>query len=96
MEMDEFAELTRRVIERDGFEHYLPTACYPARAHFAVLTGVLRDDDIEEVSFEWATDAANDDEEFLVAFKVDADHFKVIRRTEAGMEHRVYARMWPT
>jgi GGDEF domain-containing protein len=97
MDMDEFAELTRRVIARDGFEGYLPTACYAARAHFAVLTGVPPHDDVEPVSLEWALEGAESDEEVLVAFKIDPDHFKIIRRTEdARLEQRVYLSVWPT
>jgi hypothetical protein len=56
-----------------------------------VLTGVPVDVDVERASVEWAFDKALEDEEVLVAFKVDEYHFKIVRRWPSGLEHRVYA-----
>jgi hypothetical protein len=80
--VDEFARITRRVIARDGFDDYLPTALYPGRKHVVVLEGVP--DGAE------AAKGAIDDEEFLVAFKVDSTRFKVIRRYSGRQEEGVF------
>ena len=92
MTMDEFAEITQRAISRDGFEDYLPTAYYPARYHIMALVGLPSDMPPEEPILEWAADsAATNDEEFLVAYKVDGDHFKVIKRIGPYSEARIYS-----
>jgi hypothetical protein len=84
------AEITRRVIARDGFSEYLPTAYFPGRSHVAVLEGVPDDVDLEKATIDWATRKADPDEEFLVAFKVDASHFKVIRRAAGSFEEETF------
>jgi hypothetical protein len=40
---------------------------------------------------EWAARSAGDAEEFLVAFKTDAEHFRVVRRVGADFEAKIYA-----
>ena len=89
--MDAFAAMTQRVIADDGFAQYLPTACYPDRRVLRVLEGAPESVDLERIALDWALDAAEGDEEVLVAFRVDAMHFKVVRRAEGAAEHRVYA-----
>jgi len=48
--LDNFVGITQRVIARDGFEGYLPTALYPARKHVVVLEDVPEGADMEAVS----------------------------------------------
>lgn len=91
MEMDDFAAMTKRVIVRDGFAGYQPTACFPERQHVAVLAGVPDSVEVERVALQWAASKAREDEEFLVAFKLDEQHFKIVRRSGSGLEHRVYS-----
>jgi hypothetical protein len=86
----ESAKITRRVIARDGFDDYLPTALYPERDHMVVLEGVPGDVDLEPIATGWAADGAIGDEEYLVAFKVSPTQFKVIRRYSGGMEQGVF------
>jgi len=88
--VDEFARITKRVIARDGFEDYLPTALYPVRNTVVVLEGVPEGSDLESIAVRWAAEGAVGDEEFLVAFKIDAATFKVIRRYAAGQEASVF------
>ena len=90
MTLNEFAEITRRVIARDGFDGYLPTAYFPARRHVAVLEGVPEGADTEKVALRWATDKADGSEEYLVAFRIDANRFKVVRRADDGLESAVF------
>ena len=88
--LDAFARITQRVIARDGFEGYLPTALYPARRHILVLEGVPADVNIEAVSLAWAEDNAVGSEEFLVAFAISGTHFKVIHRFEGAFESGLF------
>ena len=91
MTIDDFAAMTRRIMARDGFAEYQPTACFPARRQIAVLASVPAGVDIEEASIRWAYGKAHRDEEVLVAFKVDDDHFKIVRRSAESVEHGVYS-----
>src|SRR5262245_12320386 len=88
--LDEFALITRRVIARDGFEGYLPTALYPERRHILHLDGVPDDADLEPIATRWAAASAVGDEEYLAAFKVSATQFKIMRRSSAGQEEGVF------
>ena len=78
------------MIASDGFDAYLPTACYPERRVLRVLEDVP-DEELESIALEWALSRQEGDEEVLVAFKVDASHFKVVRRAEGLAEECVYS-----
>jgi len=88
--VQQFAEITRRVIARDGFDDYLPTALYPARKHIVVLEGCPDDVELEPVAVSWATKNAVANEEFLVAFKVGNESFKVIRMSSGEREEAIF------
>jgi hypothetical protein len=91
MTLDEFANMTRKVIWENGFDDYLPTACYPARHHLMTLTGLSVDVAPEKPVLEWAAKSAAVNEEFLVAFKVDQTHFKIIRHIGPYSEDEVFS-----
>jgi hypothetical protein len=91
MTLEEFAEVTRRAIARAEFKNSLPTACYPARRHLMVLEGFSTDLPPEDRVLKWASAAAGPNEEFLVAFRIDPGHFKVIRRVGPFSEDEVFA-----
>jgi len=86
-----FAAITRRVIARDGFEGYLPTALYPERKHIVVLEGAPEERDLEAIALEFALANSLGTEEFLVAFKVSPTHFKVIRRNGLHYEADLFS-----
>jgi len=88
--LEEFAEITRHVIAADGFDEYLPTVCYPSSRNVKTLVGLPNDIEPEPEVLEWAEKSAKGNEEFLVAFKVDAEHFKVIRRVGPFSEEQVF------
>lgn len=90
MEISGFAAMNQRLIAADGFDEYLPTACYPERRVLRVLEGAPNVVDLEAIALDWALAAAEGDEEVLVAFKVDSEHFKVIRRAAGQTEQCVY------
>jgi hypothetical protein len=76
MIIDDVVRVTRRIIERNGFDYFLPTACYPREALVTVLEGYPDDIVPSDVVHEWASSRAKD-APYLVAFKVDARHFQV-------------------
>jgi len=91
MTLEEFATTTRHVISENGFEDYAPTAIYPVRALIKILTGVPSEVDTEQVALKWAGQDVGNEEEFLVAFKVDDSHFKVIRKIGPYSEDEVFS-----
>jgi hypothetical protein len=91
MTLDDFAIMTRRVIANDGFDEYLPTVCYPVRRHVKTLLGLPQNIEPDEPVLKWAAEGAQGCEEFLVAFKVDHHHFKVIRRVGSYLEDEIYS-----
>jgi hypothetical protein len=88
--VQEFAGITRRVIARDGFDDYLPTALYPARKHIVVLEDCPEGVDLEPIAVTWATKNAVANEEFLVAFKVDRESFKVVRVSDGERDEATF------
>jgi hypothetical protein len=90
MTIETFAEMTRRVIARDGYDDFLPTACFPGRRQVAALEGVPISVDIECITSAWAARKAKGDEELLVAFKVSADRFNVVRRMGSESDEAVF------
>jgi hypothetical protein len=88
--IDEIAGMTRGIIAEDGFDGFLPVAIYPDRQVILALEGAPEGDGLEKIVLEWATAKAVGDEEFLVAFKVDSDLFKVIRRHGGAQTEAVF------
>ena len=90
MTPDQFARMTQRVIARGGFEGYLPTACYPLRRELVVLEGAPQAVTVESELVAWAARRVEEGEEFLVAFKCDDSHFKVVRVAGTEVDSGVY------
>lgn len=82
--ISEFVKITRRVIARDGFDGFLPTALYPGRRDLVVLEGVPDGDELEACCVRWAEGGAIANEEFLVAFKIGPTQFRVVHRFGSG------------
>jgi hypothetical protein len=91
MTLDDFAIMTREVIADDGFDEYLPTVCYPVRRLLKTLVGLPQNIEPDEPVLKWAAEGAQGGEEFLVAFKVDDNHFKIIRRVGSYSEDETYS-----
>jgi hypothetical protein len=91
MNTDEFAVIAQNVVATDGFEDFQPTACFPERRAVRTLVGLPSDEDPKLMTLEWAADISEAGEEFLVAFKCDVSHFKVIRQVGGSRESNVYA-----
>lgn len=90
MTLDNFAELTQRIIATQGFADFQPTACFPSRREVRVLSDLPAGQDAEVSSMDWARGLAEPDESFLVAVKVSAVTFKVIRVAGATTESRIF------
>jgi hypothetical protein len=89
MTLDEFATATQRVISKEGFDDFQPTAIYPERDH--IRGGANFPANIPEAHvLLWAAEDIRDGEEFLVAFKMDDSHFKVVRRVGLFSEEDIY------
>jgi hypothetical protein len=91
MTVDDFIAMTRRVIARDGFEGYLPTLVLPERRHVTVLEGMPSDVDTEAASKRWATSLLEGDEDYFLAFKINAAQFKVIARIRGVQQEHIAA-----
>jgi len=92
MRLEDFAEITQRVIRKDGFDGFLPTLCLPERNHVAVLEGVPEEKrpEIRSISLAWARDQAAEQEEFLLALREDEASFRVIRSYKGEIYERVF------
>ena len=92
LDITAFAEITRRVIARDGFDGYLPTLCLPAQKHISVLEGIPTEklERVRDVAIAWAEKKASPDQEYFLAYKEDADRFRVVHRHSAGTEERLF------
>jgi hypothetical protein len=92
MEIQQFAEMTWRVIEKDRFADYQPTLCLPAQRHVTALAGIPAEEgaNIRTISLNWAIKTADQDEEFLLAFKETEASFRIIRRNEGQFFEDVF------
>lgn len=89
MTIEDFIAMTRRIIAKDGFDDYLPTLVLPARRHISVLEGIPSKVDVELAARRWAEREAKPDEDFFLAFKVDAGNFKVVVRSNGSVTERL-------
>lgn len=79
MTLEEFAQLTKRVIENQGLTEFEPTACFPQRRDIQVLVGLPAGADVESEVVRWAIAKSQPGEEFLVAFRVSEEAIKMTR-----------------
>jgi len=87
--LDQFVEMTRQIIRDDGFEDYLPTLVLPGRQEIFVLEADLAGDDHEQPAREFALGHLSGAEDYLLAFKKDRWHFKVVGRIDGRLQERV-------
>ena len=90
MKADEFAAITRRIIQSQGLAEFAPTVCFPERRDVRTLVGIPFDEDHASIATKWAADLAKANEEYLVAFKHSASQFKILRCIAGQCEHHVY------
>ncbi len=86
-----FANITRTFIADGEFEEFLPTVLYPDRKQLGALEGVPPEADIEKIAVTWAASGAlAEDEEFLVAFRINCTQFKIVRRINKEFEQGTF------
>lgn len=90
MTTHEFAAITRRVIAKEGFEEFQPTACYPERREVKTLAGLPPNVHAEKAALDWAFRGADNDKEFLLAFKISDDCFRVVRWFDTSFQPADY------
>ncbi len=92
MEITDFAAITQNVIDGTPFEDYIPTLCLPARSQIQALEGIPAEEEqnLREIVLDWATKAADVDEEFLVAFRDGSSHFRIIRRFRGEVREALF------
>jgi hypothetical protein len=90
MTVEDFAAMTQNVIASDGFDDFLPTACYPERREFTVFEGLPPDVEVEPAVLEWAAKRAKRGELYLVAFKSGPSRFTVVQVQASKRESAVF------
>jgi hypothetical protein len=92
MEIGEFAEITYRVLEGTRFEDYIPTLCLPGQDAIHGLQGIPPEEEnnLREISIEWAINSTDEHEEFLVAFRDGPAHFRIVRRFEGETREALF------
>jgi hypothetical protein len=90
MTIEQFAAITQCVIATDGFDEFLPTACYPARQEVLALEGLPPDIEPEPAVLKWAAKNAKHGELHLVAFKSGSLQFTVVRAEGVKRESAVF------
>jgi hypothetical protein len=91
MTIEEFAAITQDVIAEDGFDGFLPTACYPGRQEVVALQGLPADVEPEPAVLRWVAKRAAPTELHLVACRSGPAEFTVIRVRGAERESAVFA-----
>jgi len=93
MNIQEFAEMTNRIIARDGFDNYLPTLCIPMKRYITVLEGVPEDEQIHirEIALEWAEEKTEPSEEYFLVYKENSESFRIIHQYEGGTEEKSFS-----
>jgi hypothetical protein len=92
MEIAQFSEMTQNVIEGTPFEEYIPTLCLPEQNKVMALEGIPEEEEsnLRQISLDWAVECANDEEEFLVAFRDGPEHFRIIRRFQGALSEALF------
>lgn len=91
MTLEEFAATTRRVILESELEDYMLTVICPDRARIKTLVGIPSEVETEQIALKWAGEDVRNQEEVLVAFKVNDSHFKVIREIGPYSDDEVFS-----
>ena len=93
MTIDQFIAKTKAIIAEDGLDGYLPTLMLETRraVRYSVLADVPSDVDAELFAKEWASQVAKHGSDYLLAFRFDNAHFKVVSRRDGVIEERVIA-----
>jgi hypothetical protein len=87
--LDEFIAMTREAIAESGLDQYLPTLLLLDRQQVLVLEAEFADVSQEGEAYDWIAGHVQGFENYLVAFRADAEHFKVFGRVAGKDVERV-------
>lgn len=87
--IESFIAITRDIIAEDGLEDFLPTLMFPDRNAVHVLENASDAINHETEALAWAGQAVPSDESYLLAYRVDEQHFKVVGRIGCKQEERL-------
>ena len=92
MEIADFAEMTYVVLQDTPIEDYIPTLCLPEKNTVHALQGIPAEEEknLREISLDWALNATDEKEEFLVAFRDGPEHFRIIRRFNGELREALF------
>ena len=89
--LEQFVQMTQRIIREDGFDNYLPTLLLPATRQVRVLDQPEDDQGRPVALSDWIAGQVAPDEDFLIAFRMDDAHFMVLGRLAGQQCQRVCA-----
>ena len=95
MEINDFAEMTYRVLKQTPLSEFLPTLCLPERRQILALDGAPVEEDTRQVALEWAESNSSPEEEFLVAYRDGERHFRIVRRSGGTFSDALYPEKKP-
>ncbi len=91
MNIERFAEITKKIISENGIEEFIPTICLPEQGQIVALEDISEDADFENEVFEYALSKANsDEEEVLFVFRSGPKEFTILQRKNGNYNRFSY------
>jgi hypothetical protein len=87
--IESFIAITRDIIAEDGIGEFLPTLMLPAHGDVRLLENASGAASHESEALKWVQDAVSPDEDFLLAYRIDEKHFKVVSRSDGRQDEQI-------
>ncbi len=97
MGIPEYAEMTYRVLRDTPLSEFFPSLYLPEQKIVNVLDGVPEEENenLRDITLEWAKSVALQDEEFLIAFRDGEGYFRIIHRVDGTLTEALYPEKRP-
>ena len=79
MTLDDFANMTLKIVREQGLGDYLPTGCFLEQKKLLVLEAVPASMDTEAAARSWARSIAQPEECYFLAYRHSETSFKVVQ-----------------
>ena len=89
--LDSFIAITRQVIAEDGIGEFLPTLMFPDRDAVHVLEDASDATSHEIEAVAWRAQMVPAGEDYVLAFRVNEDRFKIVGRVGGSEVDRLCA-----
>lgn len=89
MQLDDFANMTLQIIQRNGLDDYLPTACFWEQKKLLVLEEIPAGMDTEVAARSWAQSIARPGESYFLAYRHSNTAFKVLQIVGEHVTERI-------